>query len=156
MSPEYLAGFFDGEGCVNITIKGKSKQVALRCMLVNTDYEFLSEVQAIYGGRLTKRPNKKNPHWKPFCSIYWTDTAAINLLRTLQPFIRLKAAQVALALEFSDFMRLPKRERCIFIHSPMPGMPSRITVQRKPEVLDKELWFKDQMHVLNRKGVHAH
>ena len=155
MSPEYLAGFFDGEGCVNINVRGEVRQVCLRCDLVNTDLDHLKEVQRHFGGHVHQRPFKDKPNWKPFCSITWHGRYAADLLRKLQPYLRLKTRQAALALEFFDFMQLPKDQRCDLKRSPEPKMRNGMRVQwvRKPETLRRELDYKARMHVLNRKGI---
>jgi hypothetical protein len=152
---EYLAGLFDGEGCINITVSGKIRQVKLRLYLVNTDYEFLQEVRAEYGGCLMRRPQKKKLKWKPFCVIEWTHADAAKLLDILLPYLRLKRKQAALALEFRQFMELPKSERCHLIKIPANRMMNRRLWHRKPETIAKELEFKAKMHELNRKGVAA-
>jgi hypothetical protein len=151
MSTEYLAGFFDGEGCVRITVRGKVRQVVLECMLVNTDIPILREVQTAFGGRLYTYPSKKSG-WKPFSSLHWSGPQAADLLKKLRPFLRLKARQADLGLEFTAFMTLPKDQRCFSIKAPIPRMPNRVVMRRKPEILIQELEFKSRMHELNRKG----
>jgi hypothetical protein len=155
ISPEYLAGFFDGEGCIGITVSGKERQVKLRLILVNTDYEFLEEIQRQYGGSLSRRIQKKKLTWKPFCSLEWAHMAAADLIKIMLPHLRLKKQQANLALEFRQFMELPKEQRCLFLVRPDRAKRNRHVVIRKPETIAKELEFKAKMHQLNRKGVAA-
>lgn len=143
---EYLAGFFDGEGCVNITTRGKSKQVALRVMIVNTDPTILQEIQQVYGGFLSKpRINKRG--WKAFRQLTFVGDSAVGLLSTLLPFLRIKKRQAELAIEFWAFQKAPGRNMTKYNES---GHAFRV---RKPEIISGELYFKAQMHELNKKGL---
>ena len=151
LSPEYAAGFFDGEGCVNITVRGRCRQVCLRVMLVNTDAEILSLFYAQWGGRLT-RPRVHRDTWKPFRALIWSGQEAIDFLTVIQPYCRVKQRQIALAQEFWAFMKAPRMERCAVDPGSTTRAPFRVIVRRTPATLDKELLFKQQMHALNRKG----
>jgi hypothetical protein len=155
ISAEYLAGFFDGEGCINIAVRGRAKQVVLRIMLVNTDYEFLKEVQSEYGGRLSRRQHKAKPHWKPFCCVTWTNNHAARFLGVLAPYLRVKRKQVDLAIEFLEFQFRPRRERCDIITVPCSGMKNgrRNYMRRSEATLQGERRFRERMGELNMKGV---
>jgi hypothetical protein len=146
VSIEWLAGFFDGEGCINITLAGKTRQPSLRVYLVNTDAAILAEVQAQYGGLLTK-PRQLNPKWKPFRSIQWRNESGETLLRLLIPHLKIKQRQAQLALEFREYMKTSGRLEG-FVNS-----YGSISHRRKPETIAKELEFKAAMHILNKKGV---
>ena len=148
----YLAGFFDGEGCINITVRGKVRQVVLRIMIVNTDLTILNAVQQAFGGYVSTRL-QKNPTWKPFSRVTLSGMAAFSLLELLAPYLVIKQPQVRLALRFRAFQQTPKNKRCSFVVSPTKKMPNRTICTRTPETLSKELEFKKAMHVLNRKGV---
>ena len=154
MNAMWLAGFFDGEGCINITVRGKNRQVVLRIMLANTDYALLQKIQKHFGGSLTRRPHKKHPEWKPFCCLTWTHSAAFALLHTLRPLLQLKNAQAQLALEFYEFQSLPKTERCeLYFNGRLNRGGHRTQYRRTQETLAKELDFKRRMGILNQKGV---
>lgn len=151
ISPEYAAGFFDGEGCVSITITGKNRQTKLRVMVVNTDPRILETFRLTFGGCLSK-PRTLGKGWKAFRVLTFNGDEAEAFLLKIKPFSLIKIKQINLALEFKAFMRSPKRERCLFIPSPSERMPNKIICVRKPETLTKELAFKNGMHKLNKRG----
>ena len=149
LSLEYAAGFFDGEGCVNLTVSGRERRVVLRLMIVNTDPNILCAFQAQFGGEaVTSRQNGPS-HWKQFRMLKMTGQTAMAFLEDIAPYVRVKAAQVALALEFWDYTRRPKSERCIYVRR-ASGVGA--TGQLKPEVIAKEHEFKTHMHLLNKRG----
>lgn len=152
ISPEWLAGFFDGEGCINITVAGKHRRCILRLYIVNTDYAVLSRIQQQYGGLLSQRKHKKYPKWKPSCAVCWTNQQAADLLKQIGPYLLLKKRQLELALEFLDLRDDPERFEC----SSIPGVPRASKTFRRritQEMLAKETQIKQRMHDLNRKGI---
>lgn len=153
LSPQYVAGFFDGEGCVNLTVKGACKQVSLRVMIVNTDPLILDLLRIQYGGR-TPAPRIHQDGWKGFRQLVLTDSKAINFLQEIAPFVIIKRPQIELALEFWRFQHLPRMQRCDLVRvgpaHRRGHCPNKIV--RKPETIQKELEFKAKMHLLNKRG----
>ncbi len=152
ISPEYAAGFFDGEGCVNLTVSGRNRRIVLRLMIVNTDPMILAAFQAQFGGFIEHRvrqPGSKQAHWKQFCCLTMSGNIAFAFLVDIAPYVRVKASQVALALEFMELKRLPKNERCYYTARKTFGAMARI----RPEILERENDFKRRMHLLNAKGI---
>ena len=148
IDPRYLAGLFDGEGCIRLTVHGRNRQVALDITIVNTDEKLLTLVQQNYGGSTSTRPHKAHPEWKPFRAIHWRHNDAANLLYAIRPYSIVKARQIALALEFWDFQHSEGRLEPVLGHSGYGG-PTR---RRTSEAIARELDFKQRMHELNRKG----
>jgi hypothetical protein len=151
VSDEYAAGFFDGEGCVNITVRGKFRQVSLRVMIVNTDEWILKELQLQYGGNLMT-PRKLKQGWKPTRQLSLTGKVAIDFLHKIYPFLRIKRRQAELAFEFWGFMQKPRTERCEAVVIPVENFKRRVVMRRTDETKSLELLYKDQMHALNLKG----
>lgn len=152
MGAEYVAGFFDGEGCVNITTRGKGRQFVLRVMIANTDYDFLHKIQTAYGGTLSRRRHAIGKNWKPFCCLTWTSNAAADFLEQIRPKVLLKAAQVDLGLQFHAFHTRPKSERCRL--SANTGLAGRaMTYVRTQGTIEIEEGFKLALSKLNRKGL---
>src|SRR5271166_3856286 len=94
----YVAGLFDGEGCVNFTQSGKQKTWVIRVMIRNTDHDIILYLQALFGGRIEEKklyPGK--PHWKPsYCwRLDWD--AAIGFLVAIEPWVRIKKDQILVA-----------------------------------------------------------
>jgi len=147
LSVEYMAGFFDGEGTVAVTTRGREKGVYLRISISNTNQQILHLIKACFGGYLST-PRKKRENWKPSCEWINSGKSAAEFLKLIQPYVILKKGQVALGLEFWEFQRKPKNERCYFIH----GKGTNTRIKKKPETLTKEAEFKQRFKALNQKG----
>ena len=94
----YIAGFFDGEGCIRIkqnSQRGNSFSVIAH--ITNTNLEILQQVQDLFGGQVRKQERGVN---KTIFNWYITSAEAIDFLRTLSPFLQEKLAQANLAFDF--------------------------------------------------------
>jgi len=152
LSRQYVAGFFDGEGCVNITVRGKVRQVCLRVMIVNTDASILQKINLSYGGRLTK-PHSAKDGWKLTRQLVFMGAEAFNFLISIYPYLEIKKRQAKLAIDFWNFQSSGRNQRCEFVSRPIPKMPGRMVLKRTPQTVERELQFKAEMHELNRKGM---
>ena len=105
MSPEYLAGFFDGEGCIDCQYMYPSQarnvfyvRPRLRVALAEVGTTVLVQLQASYGGHLYKRGvQKKNQN----SSLSWELCAQIGLKSVLQkitPHLVIKQEQAQLVM----------------------------------------------------------
>lgn len=94
----YIAGFFDGEGCIRIKKANQGgNSYYIIAHLTNTYPKTLKEVKQLFGGSMRvqeKGVNKKVYNW----SI--TSDEASDFLRTLLPFLKEKRPQAVLALRF--------------------------------------------------------
>lgn len=153
LSPQYLAGLFDGEGCVNFTIRGKSKQLIIRVTIVNTDENILKILNAQFGGMMTVKQNPKQPTWKTFRAITWRGDMAEEFLKLIEPYSIIKSNQIKLALEYFEFKR-QKEGRYVIRLDPRKDNPKQVRYVRtlSPEIKIKEQEYKNMMHDLNRKG----
>lgn len=100
----YVAGFFDGEGCVNFTTRGKYKSLLLRVMVRNTDRAVIDYLQSLFGGRIeTKMAYPGKPHWKTSYCWRIDGAKAVEFLLAIEPWVRIKREQiwVAQAWEFA-------------------------------------------------------
>lgn len=143
LSKEYVAGFFDGEGHIGITIAGKNKQCTLRLTFVNTNREVLEMIRLAYGGNIHSTSTSNSwtpsyrPDWKPSWQLKLSFSEIKRLVVDIQPYVIVKAAQIKLALEFIDFMNSDGR---------------LFKGKRTEEVLARESKFKTSMHILNKVG----
>lgn len=100
----YLAGFFDGEGCIAI-VKGKNHlgnvQYSLRAIVSNTNDYVLHLYKFSFGGRIQKRKYKK-PEWRDCYAWELSSTRAYDFLKCVYPYLMLKKAQADLAFEFQE------------------------------------------------------
>jgi len=108
----YVAGFFDGEGCVRInksrsqgnTHNPETPHYTMSVQLVNTDLHVLEYVQSMFGGKLVMRnPDKytREGH-KTKYNLNWYATSARTVLQQLLPYLRVKRKQAELAIYFQD------------------------------------------------------
>ena len=101
----YIAGLFDGEGCVFLTKRYVRRAIALRINVTNTDetiIRWLFEKTAI--GIVGSDPRKRHGRWKPVW--WWTigrSDHATKFLSAIRPFLKIKHKQADLALSANVF-----------------------------------------------------
>ena len=104
----YIAGFFDGEGCIRIgkayELTNRTYYYNLSVTIGNTDLDVLKYIHGVLGGALTKRAITKNR--KDFYGIYWSGKWAKNILLLLLPYLRTKHKQAELGIYFEDFVHV--------------------------------------------------
>ena len=99
MTPEYAAGFFDGEGCVNCSSSRNNSFI--RILIVNTNIDVLKEFKEIWGGDIN--PNHKpKAHWKQAYTWRLQHKAATEFLIEILPFLIVKRKQAEAAIAFND------------------------------------------------------
>lgn len=97
----YAAGFFDGEGCVSITIHQQRSRPGFRLIAtVSQDaVEPLHALQEIWGGHVAARkprPNGKISHmWRT------SSRSAVVFLTDIRPYCLVKGEGIDLGLEFA-------------------------------------------------------
>lgn len=104
MNIQYLAGFFDGEGCIdNQRMYAKNSNAfyvrpRLRLAQANNGAFILDRIQKEFGGTLTKqRPSKKSQQPSMSWEILNKD-GIIHMLEALEPLLIIKQEQARLAL----------------------------------------------------------
>lgn len=147
LSPQYVAGFFDGEGNVGISTRGRNKYLYLRVSVSNTNQEILAIFKMQFGGVLAT-PYKKRSTWKPTCEWIVSGKKAAEFLEAIKAHAILKKAQIELGLEFWKLQSTPFAERCTVTVE--KGMTPK--VQLIPEVAAKRMEFKRQLSILNKRG----
>lgn len=102
----YLAGFFDGEGCVNISTRNRAngaRQHYLQVVFSQGDYDFLMDWREKLNGAGSvheDKAEKKIPmsqrswHWRLY------DRQAERVLYLMLPYLQLKVKQVQIAVLF--------------------------------------------------------
>jgi hypothetical protein len=153
LSPEYTAGFFDGEGSITYQEapyrrKGvlRGKMFHLRVTLANTNLEILEALRETYGGSVSSKWST-NPNARPTWTWFAAGPKAENFLSIVGPLLRIKQQQYQVACEFFAWKKTPKQER----YEKLPG--GRGTWKRTPETLEKEAEYKARLNELNRRGV---
>lgn len=105
MSPEYLAGFFDGEGCIDCQRMypgtGRSRfyvRPRVRVAQANSGRVVLEELQRQFGGNIT---NRKAINERQQASASWEfldKQGIITMLTSMLPHLILKREQAKLAI----------------------------------------------------------
>lgn len=106
----WIAGFFDGEGTVTICrpgnrMRGGRKSYSMSASVVQANYEILAMLKESFGGYLFEVKGRYLWRWSVH-SFY-----AVNFLKTVVPFLRLKKTQAELAILFQmDKRRMGRRK----------------------------------------------
>jgi len=103
----YAAGFFDGEGCIMISTRYDKKRRCtffLSISINQVDRRPLDWLKARFGGSVHKKTSSRSYDGVEF--VQWSYVAstatACAFLRTIRPFLIVKAAQADLAFEFQE------------------------------------------------------
>jgi len=99
----YMAGFFDGEGCVSITInnkrlisQGRSATHVIQVSIGNTVPDVLYWMKSFYGGSIAVQDfghgRKRVYRWNIRCN------KALPFLEHILPYLKMKSPQVKLAI----------------------------------------------------------
>ena len=109
MGPEYLAGFFDGEGCIDVQRnypKGREGQLyvrpRVRLALADSCRFVLEDLQLLYGGHLLSRTAANGNQQT---STSWELLSKADMTRMLQvmlPHLVIKRSQAELVLWWLD------------------------------------------------------
>jgi hypothetical protein len=119
----YIAGIFEGEGCVSISRHLRNDTRAegrysyqLHVIFNMTDREPLDLLADYFGGKVRTYDYKPERNARPFHTWHISAKKAIPFLTSLQPFLRCQriADKVELALAFQASKRYPGR----FVHRP--------------------------------------
>ena len=101
VSLEYIAGFFDGEGCINVSYC-PPHHFQVQLIIGNTDRNVLAEIQKVLGGKLHCCKTKTNKHHDLWV-LQWNSFAeAKTVLRILCPHLLVKREKAMLALALLD------------------------------------------------------
>jgi hypothetical protein len=113
----YVAGFFDGEGCVYIAHDKKGRPPSttpvynLGVVVGQDDPATLFWLRERWGGSVT--PRKQRPNGKRSHEYRATSLAAYDFLSEIIPFLQLKRQQAEVAIDFQCCLRfaIPNPEK---------------------------------------------
>jgi hypothetical protein len=135
MNRAYVAGFFDGEGCVGFSRARRS--VFPRILVTNTNRAILEELRTSFGGDI-KPLALRRKNWKQGWSWRLSWSAAVSFLAEIKPWLQLKNAQAETVFAW-DAIRLGR---------------GRVTSAAREEYDDTCALLINRMRWLNRKGPH--
>jgi hypothetical protein len=145
ISPEYLAGFIDGEGSLMLSkarrvIRQDSAYVA-RLSIDNTYKSVLEEIQRDYGGGLFEQTPQK-VGWSRSYKLLWTGCKVEGPLRLVAPYLRVKRSRARTLIRFIEHKRRTEHGRGGRWSVPPPNWV----------IAYREALFR-RMRVLNSKGL---
>jgi len=136
----YIAGFFDGEGCVTITnytyTNGK-QYFSLQLHIANTNYSVLGYIQSKFGGTIYSRNNGGNRKIGHFLRLH--SEKAKYMLESIYPYLKVKSRQAEIGLEFQ---------------STMTGFVGNQYISQLPDsIVNYRNILKEELGILNRRGI---
>lgn len=135
----YIAGFFDGEGCISIKrCLCKERKVAryqLEVTVGSTDEWACRRLLLMFGGNI-RQTKQQNKNWKPFWVWRASSKTAGDFLKAIMPYLHLKQDRAILALKF-QIARTEKQDR-------RPLSSEAIVLEEAQQIL---------MQSLNKRGV---
>lgn len=136
----YLAGIFDGEGCVYIAVRkareGRSPQYSVDCSVNMQDGAPIKMLQNLFGGIYHIRKKSGNfpaAEWR-VCS-----KKAKNFMKKILPYSTVKKDQILVAIEFIDRCKNKKRIGCY-------GTSRRLNL----EELDIQQGYKERLSKMKK------
>jgi hypothetical protein len=105
----WCAGFFDGEGCVVISLTGGTSHV-LQMSLANSHQGAIRKMERVLGGKVYDRPRQK-AHYRDQWRWHASGDEAAAVLKRLLPYLIAKAPQAALGIEFQEVTRSKQHGR---------------------------------------------
>ena len=143
ISAEYLAGYFDGEGCIQVQVSKKSKCYNLQIAISSTDYEPLKSIHDMFGGCfIFIQRNNKNSKWQDIWRWSVVSKDAYRFLLAIQPYVIIKKKEIDLAIEFHEYLQATKVGR--------KDSQSR-WVALSVEQLEKRKWYKNTISSLKHR-----
>ena len=100
VSIQYIAGLFDGEGCITIAQTGRGFRAhQVRCTIGIAHEGIIKAIVKMYGGYIKERKPKQDGYHTLW---YWevNSDSAIRFIRSVLPYLVVKRSQADMALEF--------------------------------------------------------
>ena len=107
ISPQYLAGFLDGEGCILITAATNKRRWTLQVSVSQTELQILLDIQKEYKGTIHVMRHKSAKHSQAW-RLVWGSKEALELLEKVFPYLQVKRPQAELVLtEWKPLIQKP-------------------------------------------------
>ena len=101
----YMAGFFDGEGCISICCSSSRwRELSLKCQVGQCNRWILELFKFRFGGSIRLQKKESVQHHD-----YWmwhiSSGKAADFLKVIEPCLYLKRAEAKIAIEFQSHKR---------------------------------------------------
>lgn len=128
----YLAGFFDGEGCVRIKHASQGgNSYYIWVAVTNSNYAVLECYKNFFGGQIRKAEKGVN---KPIYHYLITSAEAVAMLKILSVFLKEKKPQADLAIAYHETKEILTPEQKANMAKSISDM-KREVVYSNPELL---------------------
>jgi hypothetical protein len=101
----WLAGFVDGEGHIGLKPAGIAGRLVPRLSVVNTHRATLEAIRRMTGAGFITPLTRASKAWKPAFQWEATNTAALGIVRALQPYLRVKRRQARVLMRYLSTYR---------------------------------------------------
>jgi len=101
----YIAGFVDGEGCIQLQKKKVPGQYCLRFRITQTDKPILDWIQLCTGHGTVRRWSLQSERHKERYEWYCGGEKALEILYAIYPYLKLKKLQAEIAFKFGKTMQ---------------------------------------------------
>lgn len=98
-NPIYLAGLFDGEGCISLSMRSDTGNHRLCVNYAQKDPTILIYIRMAYGGEIDGA-----------CHLRWVGISAKPILEMLLPYLVIKKKQALAALRFIETIGIKDRD----------------------------------------------
>lgn len=102
LSRQYIAGFFDGEGCIRISSNCKDRGFGIHVFITNTYKPILDKIQSQYGGSVTLRDKATLKHRTCYQWRISNKREALVFLNDMESTLIEKRDQALLGIEFCN------------------------------------------------------
>ena len=103
VTPQWLAGFFDGEGCICCSLNSDGN-VSLRVQISQKNVFPLLLIMAKYGGNLVQATYNKKGNKTLGHHVVWRGVAVIPMLELIKDFVIVKKDSVLAGLELAKLL----------------------------------------------------
>lgn len=131
----YLAGFFDGEGCVRIKKSyNGSKACWITVQISNADRLVLEQYKTLFGGEVFTRGKSTNFQMYMY---ELSSSEAVDFLRTMVGYLQGKKAQAEYAIAFHEALPTLDLEQRLKAHDRLSAMKLEVigNIMENPELL---------------------
>ena len=138
LTPQYIAGFFDGEGSITVT-----KDLCIQVVIGQNDEDILIAIANFFGSGTLSAPKIRRGH-KQCYVLRWCSKKATSVLERILPYLVLKRYRAELAIKAQSFV--------VHAHA---GKPVPRENREKRELLAKEIKGINDSHWSRRPNNEA-
>lgn len=142
----YIAGLFDGEGCVHIPVQRRADlrvpNYGIRAVFCLTNQEVVRAIAEQYGVKFCRlNKSKANVKWADAYQVQICGNKAANLFREMLPYLIVKRQCVNVALTLQDDIVRYRRSDWV-----------RFTAEEMQAIIDYREGLRLQLKALNMRG----